>query len=528
MDAARLERLLDRYLDEALAPDEMTELEQMLRTEPQARQTFWGYARFHALLREHGAEGRGRELAVFAEEPRPSRWRALAAALDALRLNAGWVTAAAMVMVAVVGIWLARRQVTVPHDQMTSGVAVLAQAVDLEWTPGSEPHSIGAALSPGWLRIKSGLAQIEFSDGARVLLEGPAELQIVSRAETFCRSGRLSVQVPPAARGFKVASPQMAVVDLGTAFGFETRDGAAQLHVFEGRVQLVEARAPKHELSAGQALGVDAAGVWREFASVSAQFPDAAAFERKAASAWERRDQAWRASADALRGDASVLLHYTFMNASPFERQLHNAVSGADRASDGAIVGCRWAEGRWPGKSALEFKGIGDRVRVEVPGVFDALTLAAWVRVEGLDHNYNALLMADGFDRGGIHWQLTKSGAVKLGMAGGGDFDTPVIFTPERFGQWVHLAVVIDRVGHQIVHYVDGQPVSTHTVKIDVPLGFGRAEVGNWNPAARRDGVPMRNFHGRMDEMLVFRRALTKEEVRGLSQNLRNSPPTLP
>ena len=524
LDAARLERLLDRYLDEALTAEERTELEQMLRAEAAARQIFWEHARFHALLRESGAEGRGRELAALAVEPRRHWWRALAGASDALWLNAGWSVAAVAVLVAVVGIWLARQHASTARDQMTSGVAVLTQAVDLEWASDSESRGTGAALSPGWLRIKSGLAQVEFSSGARVLVEGPAELQVVSRAEAFCRSGRVTVQVPAAAHGFKISSPQMAVVDLGTAFGFAARDGGAELHVFDGRVRIDGSGAPARELAAGRALAVDAGGVWREFPAVPAQFPNADAFAQKATSAWERRNQAWRASADALRGDGSVLLHYTFETASPFERRLQNAVTGANRASDGAIVGCRWAEGRWPGKGALEFKGTGDRVRLEVPGVFDALTLAAWVRVDSLDHNFNALLMADAFEAGGLHWQITKDGGVLLGIQGprdraGQDCKTPVVFTPERLGQWVHLAVVIDRTAHRVAHYVDGREVSAHILKFDVPLGFGNAEVGNWNPMARRDGTAIRSFNGRMDEMMVFRRALDAAEVLGLIRN---------
>ena len=517
MDSARLERLLDRYLDEALSNDEKTEFEQMLRASAQARQTFWEHARFHALLREAGAEGRGREMAA---PPRQRRRVALAEMLGALWPHAGWLVAATAVVVAIAGIWLAREKIDSRNDQTTSAVAVLTQAVDVEWVPGSESHSVGAALSPGWLRLKSGLAQIEFNDGARVILEGPAELEIRSRAEAFCQSGRLSAQVPPAAKGFKVASARMSVVDLGTAFGFETHDRSAEVQVFEGRVELADAPgAPKHELLAGQALAVDAEGVWHETTAVAADFPNAQALEQKAASSWERHAGEWKKAAAALQGDPSVILHFNFEGGTPFERQLHNDATGEPRVSDGAIVGCRWVEGRWPGKGALEFKGTGDCVRIDVPGVFDALTLAAWVRVDSLDHAYNSLLMADAFDRGGMHWQITKAGTVKLGISGGGDFDTPPVFSPERFGQWVHLAVVVDRAAHRVSHYVDGQEMSTHVLKIEVPLGFGRAEVGNWNPGTRRDRTPIRNFNGRMDELVVFRRALRPDEVRGLARN---------
>ncbi|EDY18195.1 LamG domain protein jellyroll fold domain protein [Chthoniobacter flavus Ellin428] len=523
MDSARLERLLDRYLDEALTPEEKTEVEGMLRTSPQARQTFWERARFHALLREAGAEGRGREL---AQEP-DRRWLdVLARLIGLLQRHAGWAVAAAAVIVAVVGIWMAWRQIEARGDQTTSAVAVLTEAVDMEWAPGTGDHAVGGPLSPGWLRFDSGLAQIEFNDGARVIVEGPAELEIRSRSEAYCREGRLSAQVPAAAHGFKIGSPKMTVVDLGTTFGFETHAGAAQVHVFEGKVQIADARnAPKKELLAGQALSVDADGQWREITATASLFPSSAALQQKAASSWQKREADWKLASSALQGDPTLILHYTFESDSNFDRRLPNVAHGEPRASDGAIVGCRWAEGRWPGKGALEFKGAGDGVRVEIPGVFDALTLAAWVRVDGLDHNFNSLLMADAFDRGAMHWQITKKGTVKLGLAGAGDFDTPVIFLPERLGQWVHLAVVVDRAGHRVAHYVDGAEVSTAAFKIDLPLGFGRAEVGTWNPAPRQDRTPVRTFNGRMDEMLVFRRALSAQEVRDLARNaLRPAP----
>jgi len=517
MDTARLERLLDRYLDEALTPEEKTELEQMLGTSSEARRSFWDFARFHALLREAGAEDRGRELAV---EPRQSWQEVVAGRLSTLWDHAGWLVATAAVVLAIGGIWRARQQIDNRADQTTTAVAMLTQAVDVEWAPGSEPHTVGAALSPGWLRLKAGLAQIEFNDGARVILEGPAELEVRSRAEAFCRAGRLSAQVPRAAQGFTIASERLTVVDQGTAFGFEAQGNTAEVHVFEGRVQLAgAATAPKQELVAGQALAVDAQGAWHEMAAATAEFPNTDALEKKAASSWQRRAGEWKAATIALQGDPSVILHFAFESASPFERRLRNDATGEPRASDGAIVGCRWAEGRWPGKGALEFTGTGDCVRIELPGAFDALTLAAWVRVDGLDHTYNSLVMADAFDKGGMHWQITKTGEVKLGISGGGDFDTPVVFPPERFGQWVHLAVVVDRPAHRVTHYIDGQEMSTHPLKIEVPLGFGRAEIGNWNPGTRRDRTPIRGFNGRMDDVLVFRRALSTEEVRDLTRS---------
>ena len=53
---ARIEHLLERYLDDGLASEEMIELEQTLLSSAAAREAFWNHAGFHALLRRLGQE----------------------------------------------------------------------------------------------------------------------------------------------------------------------------------------------------------------------------------------------------------------------------------------------------------------------------------------------------------------------------------------------------------------------------------------------------------------------------------------
>src|SRR6185503_1124510 len=95
----------------------------------------------------------------------------------------------------------------------------------------------GAPLEPGWLRLKSGLAQIVFYSGARVVIEGPIELQLISPTEASCLNGRLTAEIPPQARGFRVGTPQMNVTDLGTSFGLDVKERRTDLHVFKGSVE---------------------------------------------------------------------------------------------------------------------------------------------------------------------------------------------------------------------------------------------------------------------------------------------------
>jgi hypothetical protein len=196
--------------------------------------------------------------------------------------------------------------------------------------------------------------------------------------------------------------------------------------------------------------------------------------------------------------------------------------AGGRQRHDGAVVGCRWGAGRWPGKKGLEFKQVSDRVRFAVPGELDSITLMAWARVDALPNGNNSLMMSDGWEPGGLHWQIGEDGTLILGVqerpkGHGGHYHAPGAFTPERFGRWAHLAVVYDRDAGAVTHYVDGRPAASQPLLFDIPLRVGGAEIGNWNIAAHRNKSPIRYFSGCIDEFLLFSRALSGEEIERLA-----------
>src|SRR5262249_8571004 len=83
-----------------------------------------------------------------------------------------------------------------------------------------------------------GLAEIRFQCGARVVLEGPASLELLSGKSARLRHGKLTARVPGPATGFAIISPQGKVIDLGTEFGIAVADsGATEVYVFEGKVE---------------------------------------------------------------------------------------------------------------------------------------------------------------------------------------------------------------------------------------------------------------------------------------------------
>jgi hypothetical protein len=214
------------------------------------------------------------------------------------------------------------------------------------------------------------------------------------------------------------------------------------------------------------------------------------------------------------------VVYFPFRADKPWSRTLPDQASGRP-GHDGVIVGCSWVPGRWAGKQGLEFKRVSDRVRFHVPGRFDSLTLAAWVRVDALPNRFNSLMMTDGWDEGAPHWHISADGKIELGVQGPNlkapaHFYTPEVFPRERLGRWTHLAVVYDAEGRLVRHYVDGGLVQEEATKFDLPLRLGDVEIGNWNVGPRRHNHPIRYFSGCMDEFLLFARALGADEIKRL------------
>jgi hypothetical protein len=394
--------------------------------------------------------------------------------------------------------------------------------VNVEWANPGEVHYLGAALAPGWLRLKAGVLQVEFFNGAHVVLEGPGELQVVSAKEAFCNSGKLSAEAPPSAHGFRIRTPQMNLVDLGTAFGLAVSGNGTVVHVFKGEVELQEKSAAKQSLKEGEAASVGSGGTMRHFPASRGEFMSAADLDRFVLADQRLCHENWRTASAQISADRSLIVHFDFESVALLDRTLCNLAANAAVVGDATIVGCSPGQGRWLNKHALEFSGVSSRVLLNVPGEFKSLTLAAWVRVNSLENNYNSLFMCDAFNPGAPHWQILCTGVVRLGVANRdpaahAEYDTPVIFTPERLGQWVHLAVVYDAAAKQVTHFVNGEVVKRQRLLFETPLRLGPTQLGNWNRGEyTSDATPIRNFSGRMDEFEFYRRSLSETEIRRL------------
>jgi anti-sigma factor RsiW len=549
MEDPRLTHLLNGYFDGDLTGAEKVELERILKESAEARRFFWEYATLNALTHE-ASKWKWAETSQ-AEEPEAASVGA-ASGPTARKSRVGWIGwtwglgwrwgLAAGFALLLGGSALFYWSVTASRD-----VARLARAVDAEWANGTYGPGVGALLAPGWLRLARGAVEVEFRSGARVVFEGPAEIQLISEMESFCQLGRFRVQVPEEAHGFKMEIAGLDVVDLGTEFGLSVPPaGQAEVHVFAGRVEVTRTNPVPASLllEEGEAVRVEPEAFLRMDASHTG-FLSGADLARRELPEVRRRYQEWKEASRALNADPATILHYTFEDESTWDQVLTNQVAKAEPETHGTIVGCQWVEGRWPGKKSLQFNDAQDRVRLRLPQPFKVMTFLAWARVDGLPNAFvHSILTADREQAGSVRWTISHAGEMRLGLASKGTGPeavwrvgiSPAVISKDHLGQWLLLATTYD--GATVTHYLNGQLVSSGKVAAPETLEFGWVELGNWVATpehpdfqwakGRAQSFFDRHFDGRIGEVAVLARVMTAEEILRLFKSGQAlSPPAL-
>jgi len=544
----RLIVLLDAYLDGSLSAEEKQELEHLLLESDAARRAFWERASMHgwtyaAAKLNYSAK----PTAEVARERRGIQSASLETFVRWLRRAGrfGWKVALAGAACAVaLVLWHGIRSLQSPDETsdeiadagaplepaaVTNAIATLTRGTGVVWEHNTNGVEIGSLLSPGWLHLKSGAVQIEFYSGARVILEGPGSLELISPGEARLSSGKLSARVPEPAHGFKVYTPDVTVTDLGTEFGLERQaTKPVEVQVFEGKVQLaVQGASQPQILNAGEGVQVGSGRVEPMATVDRLAYLSAEDLARREAAELRTRYQSWKQLDHSLDNDSAMLVHLNFEDQRNIDRNLVNHAAATRASARGMILGCDWVDGRWPGKGALAFNNGRDRVRLLVPGEFHSLTYLAWVRVDSLPYEWDALALVDTFKAGETHWQLHRNGSMELsvrpegGKAGWDRLLSPPVITRQELGRWIQLAAVYDGNKRQMSLYLNGRRVASKSESHERTLSLGSLELGNWTPrnAKASANYRIRNFHGRMDEFAILSRPLSDEEIHRFYQS---------
>jgi hypothetical protein len=473
---AELETWTSQYLDGTISADGMASLNRVLEESAAARREFADWLDLDAALGDLAA---GYESAA-VESSRPFR-------LFSLPASARILAAAAAIALLATGLLFLK--------SFASSYATVVGTTGVTDWDGKE------TLRGETINLSSGALQLLTPHGAEIVIEAPATFRFDSGERLHLFGGRLAADVPPAATGFTVVTPDGDAVDLGTRFGVDVpAEGDSEIHVFEGEVIATNVGGDR-SLRTGDAFAMNRGnGDTRELRSGAfIQSDELPALDAGLAAGQEARS---RQSAAALSADPNLISLITF----------------EDETRRPGVY--RLVQGRWPGSRAAEFVEVGDHLRLDIGGdrAWPQLTLAAWVRLDRLGAPYQSLLHTDGWSKenpGQVHWMLNQDATMRLALrenllAPGSDEkhgfpDSRTAVLPEQ-GRWVHLAVVYDSEMGTVRFYLNGRLDDETHQSIAYPARLGPAQIGNWDQQDRK-------LSGRIDQLVVLGRAMSDAEI---------------
>lgn len=121
-------------------------------------------------------------------------------------------------------------------------VVTLNDSINARWSDVESSMTKGARLTvnSGPLFLQGGMVELLFDKGARVVIEAPAEFQILADDRIGLLYGKAYATVPQGAIGFSIYTKNAKVIDLGTEFGIDVDSrGDTCLHVIKGQTRLI-------------------------------------------------------------------------------------------------------------------------------------------------------------------------------------------------------------------------------------------------------------------------------------------------
>ncbi|MCM2369980.1 LamG domain-containing protein [Aporhodopirellula aestuarii] len=361
-------------------------------------------------------------------------------------------------------------------------------------------------FKPGEYELLEGTVHLRFASGVDLVMKAPARLAIDDLLHTRLAFGAVRAIVPPSAVGFTIKTDDVNFEDVGTEFGLNVskKTGESTMQVFDGQVNVRESKTNDLMKSVYE-------GDWVRYAdgeSKQGGEPDASQFPSPGEIGFLR----WKAIRQQQVDDPSLIGWFPFVKQEDTEKLVN--VAPNSRVTAGRISGPRWVSGRWAGKDALLFDRDSDFVEFEILGEYQEITVGVWMQVDRLDREMIAICNSNQGDDGDLHFQMNRYGLPRGGIMGAPRSEIRWVGDPVPLGKWVHVLSVTSIPKRRSDIYVNGEIVTKSALGDgDYDIRPGVCRLGNWVPFAQfSEGAP-RALSGRMDEVAIWKRALSDEEI---------------
>ncbi|MCP4885065.1 MAG: FecR domain-containing protein [Planctomycetaceae bacterium] len=230
--------LLHRYLDGVITSEELANLEDLLRSNKEARSTLRSLATIDAKWQQLAVNEAVGDSSASGNTPQ--RWRAMPIwlALSAI---------AASLTIAALG-WF--RPMETPSIATTRGIARVIRIEGAGNVDQDRIVSDGAELFAGEeVSLQQGLIELAFREtGVHVIATAPLKLELKSNGKVFLHQGQVKLVVPPQGIGFIVDTAERKFIDLGTSFVVTASPKGSEVLVLDGKISVDQHDGESEEL----------------------------------------------------------------------------------------------------------------------------------------------------------------------------------------------------------------------------------------------------------------------------------------
>ncbi|MCM8535951.1 MAG: LamG domain-containing protein [Lentisphaeraceae bacterium] len=502
-----LDDLIERHLNDELSTDEKAELAELLDSNPDARKKLVNHSEFNSAVTSVLSSQTDLEIDVSAIGLPQKNF---------IKEFIPWIIALAACLL----LFFKTPKVKEPVNIATKPTptveepltAILVNEANAKFANGRSIADV--KFSSGKYKLTEGVVHLRFSSGADLVVEAPAEIDILDSMNAKLVSGKVRAIVPPPAHGFTVSAYDVNYEDIGTEFGLivNSETSSSELHVFDGQVNVKDPATNKllKKVFRGQAV------VYEDGQKSSETELQPEEFLTVGKIGFKR----WHKQISELAKDPAVIACYPFLNDS--SSVLQNTASDK-RVTSGTIKGARWVSGRWPGKQALLFDRKDDYVELDIPLQLDEFSVSMWFKIDRQDTLLSPLFNSNKWDEGDVHLQMLRFQQPHFDVFGTsvGPGQKRLLRKPVAHSEWVHITLVLSSTESYGKVYVNGREAVQSKFPMDAIIKPGKCRIGSWVPIPGYE--PERIFNGRIDEVVIWKKVLTQIEVTKLVESGRPS-----
>lgn len=234
IDQLEWETLLDRAVSGILSDDEARKLNTLLKSDTNRLDDYIRYVDMHGSLYQEPL------LAVAGGEDSMIDFETIKSLRAKIGNIAFWkriavVASAAALIAFSLNVWQVIPGSSYGDFERAEYLGIMTS---MQTKDDSSEHFVGKGLQRGLFKLDRGNAQLRLDNGVELSMRGPVEFDLIGLDHISLITGQVTANVPPQAIGFRIDTPDMEVVDLGTEFALKVdSSGQSRLHVLEGEVE---------------------------------------------------------------------------------------------------------------------------------------------------------------------------------------------------------------------------------------------------------------------------------------------------